>query len=145
MKNTVGLIFTKKMMFLNMELLWSGVSIAFWSGVLIPILVLLQDKGEDMPEMHKHFESLALYAMCCFGLGEVLGGAVQGQIIDNLGSKAGCLCNILSVCLCVSLTVVSISSGELNIVAYLMCFFWGFHDGNINIHVFQTLGFEFVS
>jgi len=38
-KLTAKLIFTEKMMLLNLQLLWTGVSIAYWSGLLILILI----------------------------------------------------------------------------------------------------------
>ena len=45
--STVKLIFTKKMMFFNMQLAWTGTTIAYFNAMLIPIMIL---------ELHDHKE-----------------------------------------------------------------------------------------
>ena len=37
--NVLKLMVSKKMMLLNMQLIWTGASIAYWSGILTPIMV----------------------------------------------------------------------------------------------------------
>lgn len=122
-KGTVNLIGTKKMMLLNGELLWSGSSIAYWSAILTPIL-LLQLEDHDISEKEK--QSKALQAMISLGFGEVLGGLIQGQIIDKIGNKAGCMCNCTAVLAATVITVISVNNGEYNYLSYIMCFCWGF-------------------
>jgi predicted MFS family arabinose efflux permease len=85
MKDTIALICTKKMMYLNMQLLWSGTSIAFWSAMLIPIMTLELADHTDFSENQK--TSWALYGMVSFGFGEVIGGYIMGMVIDKCGSK----------------------------------------------------------
>lgn len=85
MKDTIALICTKKMMYLNMQLLWSGTSIAFWSAMLIPIMTLELADHPDFSENKK--TSWALYGMVSFGFGEVIGGYIMGMVIDKCGSK----------------------------------------------------------
>jgi hypothetical protein len=66
--------------------MWTGASIAFWSGILTPIMVLQLKK--DFPEMAEtERDSRALIGMVAFGWGEVIGGYFTGKILDKIGSK----------------------------------------------------------
>jgi hypothetical protein len=65
MKSTVLQMFDHKMMYLNLQLLWTGMSISYWSAVLIPTVILQQDTGSENEKTSK-----ALYAMISFGFGE---------------------------------------------------------------------------
>ena len=55
-KSTVSLMFTHKMKYLNLLLGWTGTTIAFSSGMLIPIMVNQLGEGGDI----YYKESLAL-------------------------------------------------------------------------------------
>ena len=74
---------SKKMMFMNAQLFWTGASIAFWSGMLTPIM-FLQQKDSLLSVEEK--ESRALFCMIAFGFGDVISGIIMGVIIDRLGS-----------------------------------------------------------
>jgi len=51
-KSTLRYMKMKRMMFINPQLFWTGVSIAFWSGILTPIIIL-QLAGTEMSETEK--------------------------------------------------------------------------------------------
>jgi|TARA_B110000285_G_C14718165_1_gene420900 hypothetical protein len=39
-KSTMRLCFSKKMMYMNLQLCWTGGSIAYWSSILTPVMAL---------------------------------------------------------------------------------------------------------
>jgi hypothetical protein len=52
-KETVRLMVSKRMMYLNMQLAWEGVTIAYYNGMLIPIMVMELHNHTDLDENHK--------------------------------------------------------------------------------------------
>lgn len=81
--------------------------------------------------------------MVAFGLGEVVGSAIIGQIIDKWGSRAAALAN---VCIIISMTGVTLSFllvNSFNWLAFAMTLLWGIQDSTVNTHCFEMLGFEF--
>ena len=139
--NTVKLVFTPKMLLMDAQLLYSGTSIAFWSGMLTPIMILQLKDRNDLTAAEK--ESKALYGMVCFGFGEVIGGIAMGQVIDRCGSKMGSIKNVIIALAMCATTYASLYQLEYNYMSFIMCFVWGYLDGAVNIHTFQILGFEF--
>ena len=103
---TLKLIFTKKMMLINLLLIFSGISIAFWSGMLTPIMVLQLENNPDNIDMKDNVKtSYALFAMSCFGLGDVIGGVIQGVVIDRCGMRAA---NFTVMIVIVVMTIVTV-------------------------------------
>ena len=144
--STIKLIFTKKMMLINMMLIFSGVSIAFWSGMLTPIMVLQLEADPANKDMAENVKtSHALYAMSCFGVGEVFGGVLQGIVIDRCGMRAANFTVMLVIVVMTLVTVLNCQNLHYGPMSFLMTFLWGTQDGVVNIIVFRILGFEFVS
>ena len=141
--STVKLLYNRKMMYINMQLSLTGISIAYWSGMLTPIMILSLNDRTNLDDNHK--TRLALFGMIAFGFGEMFGGYIMGVFIDNLGSKVGSVKCIILCILTTAITYISIDVNEYNYVSYTMCFFWGYFDGCINIHCLQIMGFQFVS
>ena len=59
-------------------MVWTGVTIAFYSGLMVPIIadtVKLDDEDMQM--------SLSMNAMIFFGIGEAIGGILIGYHIDH--------------------------------------------------------------
>ena len=131
--SVLELMVDKKMMYLNLETFWTGTSMAFWSGILTPILVL-QMKETLMTEKEK--ESLALMGMVAFGVGNVFGGLFFGALADKIGPKNACYVNVFLICVQGVVTIFSLDSMHFGILSYIMCFFWGLQDGAVNIHTF---------
>lgn len=73
-KNTIKLMFSSKMMRFNLQIFFTGISIAFWSGILTPIMIFQLDKDPNYDLSDNEKESKALRAMIAFGFGEVTGG-----------------------------------------------------------------------
>lgn len=141
-KNVWKLTFRKKMMLVNLQSIWSGGSIAFWSSALATVLVF-QLKDTDLSDTEK--ESKAMTAMIAFGFGEVIGGVIFGVVIDIIGTKNTCLLNTAVCAIQGLVSIYSIGSGNYDIFSLIMCFLWGFGDAGLNIHCFTIMGFEFES
>lgn len=122
---TLRLLFSKDMVFVNMQLIWNGTTIAFWSGLLTPIMTL---QNPDLDEDHQI--SKALYGMVAFGFGEVFGGFLHGLLIDRIGSRRAVSVNLVILAIVIASTVTSLKSLEYNFWTFLMCFTWGYEDGS---------------
>jgi len=140
LKSTMKLLVSPKMVWLAGVFYWSGASIAYFNGMLIPIMDLQQ---LDTGRKEKERISYALLGMVAFGFGEVFGGFLHGMVIDKLGSKRSCYVNTFFMCIMTATALISINNGKYNYLSYIMCFFWGWNDGVINIFMFQMMGFEF--
>jgi predicted MFS family arabinose efflux permease len=67
----------------------------------------------------------SMIAMVIFGVGEVCGCIVIGQIIDNQGSKFVAVVNAIIVVVMTFVTLAFLGINEFNILAFLMTFLWG--------------------
>lgn len=73
------MVINKRMLFMDMQILWTGFSISFWSSLLLPAVVL----EVDHTKVIDHTDSAAktskgLMALVLFGVGEISGGLVMG-------------------------------------------------------------------
>lgn len=75
-----------------------------------------------------------MVALSMLGIGEMIGGIFMGKVVDKLNSRIGVLCNIASIILACSLSLVQIYQNKYNWVSFLFTFSWGFSDGAINTH-----------
>eukprot|EP00347_Sterkiella_histriomuscorum_P023537 403334265 len=119
------------------QLLWTGISIAFFSGNLVELMSLTIQGGEQ----DKFKQSMA--AMILFGVGEIFGCFFIGLIVDKFGSKIASLCLIVIMIMMTVTTLVYCLLWEFGWLAFLMCFLWGFQDSSVNTHSQEILGFEF--
>ena len=74
------------------EIFWTGISIAYWSGLVATIVArTVPDKDEN--------EKIAagLYALSVLGVGEMVGSIFMGLVVDKLSSKVGCIVNMINV------------------------------------------------
>ena len=84
---------------------------------------------------YKHKQSLALFGMVFFGVGEVVGGLFVGILIDFIGSRRTTILNLVILAITILVTLQKLANLEYNWFTYAMCFAWGFQDAAINIHV----------
>ena len=63
------------------QMIWTGTSIAYWSGLLTPIM-LMQQKQADDSKTDQEYLSKCLYAFIFFGAGQAISGFVMGRVID---------------------------------------------------------------
>jgi len=116
------------------QLLWTGVSISYFSGLLLTLLTLSTPSLRD-----------ALLAHAAFGLGEILGGLLIGFVVDKLGSKRAILLNLSLLLSTFGLTTGYLTMLRFNALAIFMCLLWGMQDSGVNTQVQEMLGFEFES
>lgn len=78
----------RRFMYLLPQLAWTGISIAYYSGILVQMMSATL--GGDSNYQFKW----AMLAMVGFGFGEILGGFFIGWIVDRFGTKVAILCNL---------------------------------------------------
>lgn len=66
-------------------IMWSGISIAYFNGVLISTMSLTLPQGTI--EEEKSSNQKIMLAMVTFGIGEIIGSMLNGKIVDKLGSR----------------------------------------------------------
>lgn len=143
-KDTVRIMFSKRMAFMMPQIIWSGTSIAYWSGLLTPINTLaLKTQYPDIKE--KRYLSESLFAMMFLGIGQAISGLIMGFIIDLFNSRRACIANVIVMGCTFFVSVVNLQRMEFGWISYLTCFMWGLQDGCLNTHSYQMLGFEFES
>lgn len=64
--------------------------------------------------------------MVLFGFGEVFGCFFIGFIVDRFGSKTATIFNLLIIFTMIGVTIAFIVYYQFGILAFVMCFFWGF-------------------
>ena len=69
-----------------------------------------------------------------FGIGDMIGALFQGQIIDKISSRAGCVVNVATIVIACGVSYVQIHLNHYGLVTFLMTFAWGFSDGCVNTH-----------
>lgn len=119
MNSMWNLFKNSRFIMLTPQFFWTGISIAFYSGILVQIMSDTIEGDEE--EKYKQ----AMLAMVCFGLGEVLGCFFIGFIVDKFGSKLAALLNTILVVLTFISTIIFICLNEFTLLAYLMTFLWG--------------------
>ena len=60
---------------------WSGISIAFYSGVLVSIL-----SHQQHGDHHSQYKE-SMFAMVALGIGQISGSFYAGFIVDKCGSR----------------------------------------------------------
>ncbi len=119
------------------QTLWTGASIAYFSGNLVE---MIQDRIPDDPNMNdkdneQYKYKISMLCMVSFGVGEVLGCFFIGFFIDKIGSKISSLINVVLVVLMGVVTIVFVKWPSFSFyLGHVMCFFWGFQDSAINTH-----------
>lgn len=117
------------MMRLNLQLFWTGISIAYWSGIVSPIVIFQLNHDPSYKDRHlaeNKKEQYAMEVMISFGFGEILGGHVQGWFIDKYQSRKAAIFNLLVVVVMTAVTVINIDRERFDWLTYVMSFMWGF-------------------
>ena len=139
-KSMWSLFWKPRFLLLAPQCAWTGVSIAFFSGNLVEMMV------STFPEDQKGSNGAlgsASYAMIMFGVGEILGCFFIGWIVDHFGSYKATKANVLIMLVMGIFTVLFAAINKFNVLAFIMCFLWGFQDSAVNTHTQEILGFEF--
>ena len=74
------------------QIFWTGISIAYWSG-LVTIIIVRTIPDEDSSQQLIQ----SLLALSVLGAGEMVGSLAMAQIVDKISNKAGVLTNVICV------------------------------------------------
>ena len=108
------------MLYIVPEIAWAGISLAIFTGLLIPIIV------ETLPnETHTEQLKKSMQAMICLGIGEIVGSLAIGQVIDKVGNKVTSWITIVLIVLQTFLTVLYIYNGVYNWLIFAVTFIYG--------------------
>ncbi|CDW83344.1 major facilitator superfamily protein [Stylonychia lemnae] len=137
-KSTIKMLVSERMRVLIPYIMWSGVSLSIYTGLLVEIIAgTIQSDSEDQQMMK------SLFAMVSLGIGEIVGGFYVGQIIDKFGSKTASISNIALVGMQTIVVLAFIYNNKFSLMVFVMTFIWGFADSGVNTHLTEILGFEF--
>lgn len=101
-------------------MLWSGISLAVYTGLLVPMI------SATIPEATQaHKFMLAMSAMTALGFGEIIGGLFIGWIIDTKGSQMAVVVNVILVTFSTTSVLSFLYINEYNWLVFLMTFAWG--------------------
>ena len=109
------------------QIAWTGMSAAYYSGILTDIVAMSvkPEPGEDTKEFQADQQFKATMAMVAFGVGEVLGCFFIGWVVDRFGSRNAAWTNVTICLIMTALTLVFLILNEYNALAFVMCFMWG--------------------
>eukprot|EP00347_Sterkiella_histriomuscorum_P001726 403370919 len=137
-KSVLELLQNKRMRMLLPQLCWTGISIAVYTGLLVPTIVsTLPDASEQ--EQFQH----SMITMVALGFGEIIGANVQGKIVDKIGTKPTCIINVILILMSTIFVMNYLYVNKYTPFAFVMTFMWGFQDSAVSIHLNSILGFEF--
>eukprot|EP00347_Sterkiella_histriomuscorum_P000222 403376714 len=139
-KSVLNLTISKRMRLMLPLCFWTGISIAYYSGLLV---CMLTDTMPDQPANIQYEKSM--YAMVIFGVGEMIGCFFIGYVVDKKGSKFASVVDVVIIVIQTIVTLLFLWQNQFNYLALLMTFMWGFQDSATNTHLAEMLGFEFES
>lgn len=114
------------MLLVDLETLYTGVSIAFYAGMLIPIMVEQQKRDPIYYYLSDNeMASNALFAMMVFGVGEIVGASSAGLLIDRVGPRLTAFFIISVLSATILVTLINLKSSEFGYKSYLMTGAWG--------------------
>lgn len=107
------------------QILWTGASIAYWSGLMSPIMKLSQEKDNKQIEERVVLQN-CLFAFIFFGIGQAVSGFVMGKLIDLTCSKTACIFNVIIMAVVMAFSVLNLRLLRFGWFSYLTLFLWGF-------------------
>jgi len=79
-KVLLELMISKRMRWVLPEIVWAGISLAIYTGLLVPMISNTLEGRDNTEKLMK-----SMYAMVCLGVGEIVGSLAIGQVIDRYG------------------------------------------------------------
>lgn len=109
------------MMLLLPQVFWTGISLAVYTGLLVPIITDTIPGDDDQDKFMK-----SMFAMVALGVGEMVGGLFIGYIIDHFGNRKAAMANVVLILIQTAVVITYIVIYEYSWLAFLMTFLWGF-------------------
>ena len=108
---------------------WTGISIAYWSGLIATIV------ARTIPDKSENDQLVAsLYGLSVLGLGEMIGSLLMGFVVDKIGSRVGCIFNMVNLIIVLVISLEQIKRNKDDMLVYAFTFVWGFMDGAVSAH-----------
>eukprot|EP00347_Sterkiella_histriomuscorum_P023914 403332950 len=137
-RSVLRMLCSNKMLSLVPYIVWTGISLSIYTGLLIPIIVSTIPNDSENQQMMK-----SLFSMVSLGLGEIVGGFFIGQVIDKMGNKSASIINMVCVAIQTLVVILFLYRNKFSLMVFFMTFIWGFADSGVNTHISEILGFEF--
>lgn len=84
--------------------------------------------------------------MISLGVGSVIGGPLNGYLLDTLGYKRALLFNLAEVCAAFSVILAFVYYNKFDLIfASAFNFLWGIQDSGANNFINCVMGFQFIS
>eukprot|EP00347_Sterkiella_histriomuscorum_P020663 403336944 len=138
-KDVFKMIGHPKMRYLIPQIFYTGVSIAFYTGLFVTFIF------KTLPSYYSESEqfSKSMSVMSLIGLGALFGTILIGYTYDKFGHKPASIQNIV-ILLVVALFVFAFGeTREYNYQVFMMTLTWGMMDSSMATHCYSSLGIEF--
>ena len=105
-KDTIRLLFSARMIYVLPLIIWSGLSMAFFAGVFIPLMTrTMKDSLDINPDLDTEDKRSvqALFTFILLGVGEILGGILFiGPIRDKFGNRFAYIVQMINTALAIT-------------------------------------------
>jgi predicted MFS family arabinose efflux permease len=129
---------SKKMVQFLPQIIWTGISISYSSGLMTTIITL---PVSHLPE--SALFKISMDTMVFFGIGALIGTIGVGQVVDRFGNKPAIFINFMLIALTTYVAIACIVTNEISYEASLLAFFWGMQDSTVSTHCYQIISSEF--
>ncbi|CDW76468.1 major facilitator superfamily protein [Stylonychia lemnae] len=143
-RQTVKLMFSRKMVLVIPLIVWSAMSLAAQSGCFVVMMNTTMKEDYPLWSDSKKLE-YSLFAMVPLGLGEVMGGFAHGFVADRYGQRAGVLYLMAITAVSFAISFAYIGIWSFSVLTFFVTFAWGIQDSGLNNLLNCVLGFEFES
>ena len=142
---TFKLLISPRMLHIHPLIIWTALSAAAFSNSFVPLMYESMKAEHETDWTSDEKLAMSLYAMIPLGLGEVIGGLVQGKIADRFGVKAGLVFILVLTAVAFGAVFGTIAQYKFGVLTFLMTFAWGLQDSSVNNFINCVLAFEFES
>ena len=116
---------------------------AIFQAAIVPLMTLGMKDHDWKPEVQIKYSTLAQIGI---GVGEVIGGLMNGEITDRYGYRPAFIANMVQYVLAYVVMIWYILNNDFTLVfAFFMNFAWGMQDSGVNVYSDCLCGFEFES
>ncbi|CDW89920.1 major facilitator superfamily protein [Stylonychia lemnae] len=137
-KLVLHLIIDNRMRYVMLQICWTGISIAVYTGLLVPTIVETLKTSNEQEQFKQ-----SMLAMVALGVGEISGAVIQGKLVDKYGTKNVCVLNMVLILVATIFVLNYLYLDDYSVFAFIMTFVWGFQDSAVSIHLNTILSSEF--
>lgn len=120
------------------QIVWTGISVSYYSGVLALSILLTIDNTDTKVQFQE-----TMIAMVFLGIGSFFGTILSGQLSDSfLSFKPSLLLNVFLLSFTLLVTLAFLDAFVYNWLAFAMAFAWGMQDGAVATHTYWIIGIQ---